>query len=49
MKNNYNVYPKTESDLNVAFLSEITKQLNEGNKVTINPDQWKDVLKQKNF
>lgn len=47
MKNNYNVYPKTESDLNVAFLSEITKQLNEGNTVTINPDQWKDVLKQK--
>lgn len=47
MKNNYNVYPKTESDLNVAFLSEITEQLNEGNTVTINPDQWKDVLKQK--
>lgn len=47
MKNNYNVYPKTENDLNVAFLSEITKQLNEGNTVTINPDQWKDVLKQK--
>ena len=47
MKNNYNVYPKTENDLNVAFLSEITKQLNEGNTVTINPDQWRDVLKQK--
>ena len=47
MKNNYNVYPKTENDLNVAFLSEITKQLNEGNTVTINSDQWRDVLKQK--
>lgn len=45
MKNNYDIYPKTESDLNVAFLSEITKQLNEGNTVTINPDKWKDALK----